>query len=103
MLCYIGIAYNLWREVNEKIMADPGFVPGLIGVVIQMTIDQIIGHINIALRCRKVLADLKDKLKKIEPIIKEIQRCWLALNQHKDEALIVNEWLKEMQAILKPA
>lgn len=84
-------------------MADPGFVPGLISVVIQMTIDQIIGHINIALRCRKVLASLKDKLKKIEPIIKEIERCWPALNQHKDEALIVNKWLKELQAFLKPA
>jgi hypothetical protein len=84
-------------------MADPGFVPGLIGVGIQMTIDQIFRHINIALRCRKVLAALKDKLMRIEPIIKEIEHCQLALNQHKDEASAVNKWLKELQALLKQA
>jgi len=84
-------------------MADPGFVAGLIGVGIQMTIDQILRHINIALRCRKVLAALKDKLMRIEPIIKEIQLCRLALNQHKDDASTVNKWLKELQALLKQA
>jgi len=84
-------------------MADPGFVPGLIGVGIQKTIDQIFRHINIALRYRKELTDLKDKLMRIEPIIKEIEHCQLALNQHKDEPSAVNKWLKDLQALLEQA
>lgn len=84
-------------------MADPGFVPGLIGVGIQMIINQILGHINIALRCRKVLDALKDKLMRIEPIVMEIQHCRLTLNQHKDEASAVNKWLEELEALLNQA
>lgn len=84
-------------------MADPGFVPGLIGVGIQMIINQILGHINIALRCRKVLDSLKDKLMRIEPIVMEIQHCRLTLNQHKDEASAVNKWLEELEALLNQA
>lgn len=81
-------------------MVDPGFVPGLIGVGIQITIGEILRHINIAVNCRKELTALKDTLMRIEPFIKEIR---LALNKHKDEAPTVDNWFEELDALLKHA
>lgn len=55
-------------------MADPGFVSGFIGLGIDRIIDQIIDRINIAVRCQKEMASLKDLVVKIKRIITEIQQ-----------------------------
>lgn len=79
-------------------MADPGFVPGFIGVGIQMAIDQIIHHINIAVSCRKELASLKEMVMSMQPIITQIQQ-----NRVQTEASAVNEWLTQLDEILRQA
>lgn len=84
-------------------MPDPGFVPGLIGVGIQMIVDQIIRHIKIVSSYRKELGVLKVSLMRIEPIVKEIQHIRLAWNNHKDEVSAVDDWFEELEALLKQA
>lgn len=79
-----------------EIMGDPGFVPGLIGVLLQMTISQIVLHISRFRRWKKLLADLKDTLERIKPIVD------LALN-NQDEVLVVDNWFRELYALLKQA
>jgi hypothetical protein len=78
-------------------MVDPGFVPGLIGVGLQMTINEILRHIKISRRFSKSLRALEDTLMRIEPIIE------LALNKHEDEVSAVDNWLEELHALLKQA
>lgn len=84
-------------------MPDPGFASGFIGVGLQMAIEQIFHHINIACRCKKELAALKDKLLMMEPIILQIQQRRRALNMDKDKASAVNRWFKTLEALLKEA
>ena len=84
-------------------MPDPGFSSGLIGAGLQMAIDQIFEHINIACRYKKELKALKEKLMMIEPIILQIQRRRRALNMDKDKASAVNRWFKTLDALLKEA
>lgn len=79
-------------------MADPGFVPGFIGVGIQMAMNQIIRHINIAVSCRKELESLKAMVLSIEPIVRQIQQ-----NRVQTEASAVNEWLTKLDEILRQA
>lgn len=93
-------------------MGDPGFVSGFIGVGIDTAIHQIIHHINIALRCKKELANLKGLVMEIERILKEIQHYRLDLNSkkisipqsnNKLRPSAVNTWLKKLDVLLGPA
>lgn len=92
-------------------MADPGFVPGFIGVGIQMAVDQILHHINIAVRCRKELSALGDVVREIEPIVRDIQQYRLEINRrrristsHSDNNVsAVNLWLQNLDALLLQA
>eukprot|EP00253_Pinus_taeda_P034708 PITA_34708 len=78
-------------------MPDPGCVSGFIGVGIDRAIQQILDHINIAVRCRKEMASLKDLVMKIKPIVNEIQLYRAAINRkRKDKASAVNGWLKSL-------
>lgn len=92
-------------------MADPGFVPGFIGVGIQMAVDQILHHINIAVRCREELSALRDVVIRIEPIVRDIQQYRLEINRrrristsHSDNNVsAVNLWLQKLDALLLQA
>lgn len=90
--------------IIKNIMADPGFVSGFIGVGIEKTIQHILDRINIAVRCQKEMASLKDLVVKIKPIVTEIQKYRPAINgKEKDKASAVNGWLKELDALLQQA
>lgn len=79
-----------------EIMVVPHFVPELLGVLLHATINKIVEHIRIHCRWKKALADLKDTLGRIEPIVK------LALN-NQDEVSVVDNWFQELYALLKQA
>lgn len=85
-------------------MPDPGFVSGFIGVVVDKAIQEILDRIDIAVRCRKELASLKDLVMKIEPIVKQIQRYRQPINKkRKDKVSAVSGWLKHLNALLQEA
>jgi len=92
-------------------MADPGLVPGFIGVAIQMGINQFLHHFNIAVRCRKELSALKDVVIRIEPIISHIQQYRLEINRKRatstsltdNNVSAVNKWLKDLDALILQA
>ncbi|GLJ28846.1 hypothetical protein SUGI_0568450 [Cryptomeria japonica] len=91
-------------------MADPGFIPGLIGYAIHLAVSQVIHHINVAIRCRKELDALKALLLKIQLMNMEMQQCRKALNfgrvgTSSDPPLpfAVNSWLNELNAFLEEA
>jgi disease resistance protein RPS2 len=91
-------------------MADPGFVSGFVGVGIEMAVNHILGHIKIALRCKKQLISLRDLVLRIQPVVTQIQQYRLALNrreilisQSNIKASAVNEWLKKLDSILLQA
>jgi len=80
-------------------------------VGIQMAIDQILHHINIAVRCSKEVSSLKDVVIRIEPIISHIQKYRLEINrmrgisssQSDNNVSAVNVWLKHLDALLLQA
>ena len=53
-------------------MAGPGFLPGFIGVGIDMAITQIIHHVGIAVSCKRELESLRDLVTTIEPMVTQI-------------------------------
>ena len=70
-------------------------VSGFVGVGIDMTIKQILHHLNIVVHCRRELASLKYLVMKIEPIISQIQKYHPAINmKRKYKASVINRWLK---------
>ncbi|GLJ27047.1 hypothetical protein SUGI_0530350 [Cryptomeria japonica] len=92
-------------------MGDPGFIPGFIGYAIQLAGNQIIRHINVAIRCRKELDALKVLLARIQTLNVELQEYRKALNcgmristspQHPLPSA-VNTWLIELNALLEEA
>ena len=78
-------------------MADIGFIPGFIGV-----------GIDIAIPCRKELSTLQDVVREIEPIITHIQQYHLQINKKRgistshshNNVSVVNVWLKRLDALL---
>ncbi|GLJ28813.1 hypothetical protein SUGI_0568000 [Cryptomeria japonica] len=91
-------------------MPDPGFISGFIGYAIQLAGDQIIHHINVAVRCRKELDALKDLLPRVQTMNVELQEYRKALNSGKVSTSpqhplpsTVNSWLNELNALLEEA
>ncbi|GLJ28817.1 hypothetical protein SUGI_0568060 [Cryptomeria japonica] len=91
-------------------MGDPGFIPGFAGYAIQLAGDQIIHHINIAIRCKKELDALKLLLPRIQAMNVELQEYRKALNSgkmstspHHPLPSTVNSWLNELNALLEEA
>ncbi|GLJ27013.1 hypothetical protein SUGI_0529390 [Cryptomeria japonica] len=91
-------------------MGDPGFIPGFIGYAIQLAGNQIIHHINVAVRCRKELDALKLLLPRIEAMNVELQEYRKALNSgklstspHHPLPSTVNSWLNELNLLLEEA
>ncbi|GLJ28802.1 hypothetical protein SUGI_0567930 [Cryptomeria japonica] len=90
-------------------MVDLGFIPGFIGYAIQLAGDQLIHHINVAVRCRKELDSLRDQLPRINEMNLELQRYQKALNSGKvstsSHALpsTVNSWLNKLSELLEEA
>jgi Leucine-rich repeat (LRR) protein len=92
-------------------MDDPGFLPGFIGVGLDISIRQILYHINMALRCNTELASLKDLVISIQPILAQIQQYRLELStkkgnstsQSNNTAVAVNDWLKKLDGPLQQA
>ena len=64
-------------------MADPGFLPGFIGVGIDMAITQIIHHVGIAVSRKRELESLRDLVMTIEPMVTQIHRCRMELNRRR--------------------
>jgi hypothetical protein len=83
----------------------------LSGVGLDMAIRKILYNINIALRCNKELASLKDLVMSIQPILTQIQQYRLELNTKKgistfqidNKAAAVSEWLKKLDGPLQQA
>ncbi|GLJ28850.1 hypothetical protein SUGI_0568510 [Cryptomeria japonica] len=91
-------------------MADPGFVPGMIGYAIHLALSQVIQCINVAIRCRKELDALKTMLLKIQLMNMEMQSYRKVLNSGRvstssDPPLpsAINTWLNELNALLDEA
>ncbi|GLJ28849.1 hypothetical protein SUGI_0568490 [Cryptomeria japonica] len=91
-------------------MADPGFIPGMIGYAIHLALSQVIHHINVAIRCRKELDALKALLLKVQLMNMEMQNYRKALysgrvNTSSEPPLpfAVNSWLNELNALLDEA
>lgn len=55
-------------------MADPGFLPGFLGVGITIATNRIPHHIGIAVNCRKELEPLRDLVTSIEPMVMQIHQ-----------------------------
>ena len=62
-------------------MGDPGFISGLIGVVIDRLIQVIEKEIMIAVCCREELGRLEKIVKEIQPVNMEIQNKRIAIRQ----------------------
>ncbi|XP_059077136.1 disease resistance RPP13-like protein 4 [Cryptomeria japonica] len=91
-------------------MGDPGFITGFAGYAIQLAWDQIMHHINIAIRCKKELDALKLLLPRIQAMNVELQEYRKALNSgkmstspHHPLPSTVNSWLNELNALLEEA
>ncbi|GLJ46817.1 hypothetical protein SUGI_0987270 [Cryptomeria japonica] len=90
-------------------MVDPGFIPGFIGYAIQLAGDEIIHHINVAVRCKKELDALKDLLPRITEMNMELQEYQKALNSGKVSTSshrlpsMVNSWLNKLSDLLEEA
>ena len=85
-------------------MPDPGFLSGFTGICMNMAVQGILDHINIAVRCKKELNSLGVLVKRIEPTVCQIQQYCLTLDQKKgiqNEASPVNQWLQKLDALLK--
>jgi hypothetical protein len=90
--------------IISKNMYDPGFVYGFIGVGIDKVIQHILHCINIAVRCKKELASLKDLLMKIEPNIKQIHKYRWEINKKKKyKVSSISEWFKDLDSLLQEA
>ena len=67
-------------------------VSRFVGVGTDMTIKQILHHLNIVVHSRRELASVKDLVMKIEPIISQIQKYHPTINvKRKDKASVINE------------
>ena len=65
---------------------------GFVGVGIDMTIKQILHHLNIVVHYRRELDSLKHLVMKIEPIISQIHKYHPVINvKRKDKASVINE------------
>ncbi|GLJ28821.1 hypothetical protein SUGI_0568100 [Cryptomeria japonica] len=91
-------------------MGDPGFITGFASYAIQLAWDQIMHHINIAIRCKKELDALKLLLPRIQAMNVELQEYRKALNSgkmstspHHPLPSTVNSWLNELNALLEEA
>lgn len=90
-------------------MADPGFLSGFIGKDIDIAISQILHHAGIALRCKKELNDLRDLVRRIEPMATRIRRYRLELNRNRGRTSIptsdnnASQWVKKLHGLLRQA
>ncbi|GLJ28458.1 hypothetical protein SUGI_0559850 [Cryptomeria japonica] len=91
-------------------MGDPGFISGMIGCGIQLTANQIIQCIKVAIKCRKELDALKILLVKIQLMNVEMQEYRKALSSgrmgtspHHSLPSTVNSWSNELNALLEEA
>ncbi|GLJ28843.1 hypothetical protein SUGI_0568400 [Cryptomeria japonica] len=91
-------------------MGEPGFITGFAGYAIRQAWDQIIHHINIAIRCKKELDALKLLFPRIQAMNVELQEYRKALNSgkmstspHHPLPSTVNSWLNELNVLLEEA
>lgn len=90
-------------------MADPGFLSGFIGKGIDIAVDQIIYHANIAIRCRKELNSLRDLVTSLKPIATQIHQYRLELNRKRgtsiakrdNDASAVDGWTRKLHELLQ--
>lgn len=90
-------------------MGDPGFIPGLIGVVIDRLVQVIEKEVMTAITCREELRSLEKLVKEIQPVNMEIQQYRIAIRQSQSESVkniepvTVSNWLKKLNSILEDA
>ena len=89
-------------------MADPGFLFGFIGKGIDIAVDQILHHANIALCCRKELNSLRDLVMSIKPIAAQIHQYGLQLNRERGTSTVesrnnASQWVKKLHDLLPQA
>lgn len=90
-------------------MGDPGFISGLIGVVIDRLIKVIEKEVMTAITCTEELRSLEKIVKEIQPVNMEIQQYRIAIRQSQSESVkniepvAVNNWLKTLNSILEDA